>query len=183
MAKARVTCKCTVCGSEFEHTHMCRNRTEADSYERWAAENITICPSCYAAAKKAEAQAAQDKYLAAIADAHPLPVISGVSDKQVAYATSLRDRFITNVLARYNVDINKFFAAEQAIRMDALNADGISKLQIMADKAGMPLEQYFAAKRKEAVARAAGLADSRDFDRVMVVFLESNASKIIDALR
>ena len=183
MAKARVTCKCTVCGSEFEHTHMCRNRTEADSYERWAAENIAICPSCYAAAKKADAQAAQDKYLAAIADAHPLPVVTGVSDKQIAYATTLRDRFIINVLVRYNINMDKFFAAEQAIRMDALDADGLAKLQAMADDAGMPLEQYFAVKRKEAVARAVGLVDPLDFDRVMVVFWESNASKIIDALR
>lgn len=183
MAKARVTCKCTVCGSEFEHTHMCRNRTEADSYERWAAENITICPSCYAAAKKADAQAARDKYIAAIADAHPLPVITGVSDKQIAYATSLRDRFITNVLVRRKVDMDKFFAAEQIIRMDTLDADGLAQLQAMADEAGKPLEQYFSMERKKAIAQAAGLLDADDVDRTNVVFGESNASKIIDALR
>lgn len=47
MAKIMVTVKCEKCGCEFTHIHRCKNRTEADKYEEWAKENITVCPECY----------------------------------------------------------------------------------------------------------------------------------------
>ena len=60
MAKAKITCKCEICGGTFEHVRTCANSSAAASYEEWAAEHVTICPSCYAAAKKAEAKAKLD---------------------------------------------------------------------------------------------------------------------------
>ena len=47
MAKARATCTCKTCGATFERTADKRNRAECDSWEQWAVENITECPSCY----------------------------------------------------------------------------------------------------------------------------------------
>lgn len=52
MAKAKITCKCEICGGTFEHVRTCANSSAAASYEEWAAEHVTVCPSCYAAAKK-----------------------------------------------------------------------------------------------------------------------------------
>ena len=65
MAKAKITCKCEICGGTFEHVRTCANSSAAASYEEWAAEHVTVCPSCYAAAKKAEAKAKLDAYIAA----------------------------------------------------------------------------------------------------------------------
>ena len=64
MAKAKITCKCEICGGTFEHVRTCANSSAAASYEEWAAEHVTVCPSCYAAAKKAEAKAKLDAYRA-----------------------------------------------------------------------------------------------------------------------
>ena len=47
MANATVMCKCEKCGKEFMKEKICRNRTEADSFEEWAKENCTECPECY----------------------------------------------------------------------------------------------------------------------------------------
>jgi len=47
MAQARIDIICETCGKEFTHTKICFNRKEADSYEEWAKENITVCPDCY----------------------------------------------------------------------------------------------------------------------------------------
>lgn len=47
MAKATAHCKCKVCGAEFEKTAIKTNRAEADVWEKWAEETITLCPSCW----------------------------------------------------------------------------------------------------------------------------------------
>ena len=47
MAQAKINVICETCGKEFTHTKVCYNRKEADSYEEWAKENITVCPDCY----------------------------------------------------------------------------------------------------------------------------------------
>lgn len=47
MAKARAICTCKTCGGTFEKTADKRNRSECDSWEHWAVENFTECPSCY----------------------------------------------------------------------------------------------------------------------------------------
>lgn len=47
MAKAHAICTCITCGSTFEKTADKRNRAECDSWEAWAVENFTECPTCY----------------------------------------------------------------------------------------------------------------------------------------
>lgn len=47
MAKAIATCTCKTCGATFDKTTERRNRSECDSWEHWAVENFTECPSCY----------------------------------------------------------------------------------------------------------------------------------------
>jgi hypothetical protein len=54
MARVKITLKCEHCGKEFEHIHMCRNSTEAGSYEVWAREN------CDEAARDLMRKAADD---------------------------------------------------------------------------------------------------------------------------
>lgn len=48
MAKAEAHCICENCGAEFiKYKRNCFNRREADEWEKWAEENITLCPECY----------------------------------------------------------------------------------------------------------------------------------------
>lgn len=48
MAKAVAICKCAVCGKTFEKEAYKQNRRQANDWEKWAEENITVCPQCYA---------------------------------------------------------------------------------------------------------------------------------------
>lgn len=54
MAKAKAHCTCEVCGKQFERTHTCGNRRDADSWTQWAESNFTLCSSCYAKKKEQE---------------------------------------------------------------------------------------------------------------------------------
>lgn len=47
MAKATAHCKCRECGDDFIRTSTCRNRTEANQWEDWAAKNFDLCSKCY----------------------------------------------------------------------------------------------------------------------------------------
>lgn len=62
MAVALVNCKCEVCGKEFTHKHNCTNRSEAERYEEWAVDNITVCPECYRKEQRELAIAEEEKY-------------------------------------------------------------------------------------------------------------------------
>lgn len=91
MAKSRIELTCAECGCTFEHIHFSRNRTEANEYESWAENNITACPECYKKIKDAnEASRAAE----IIAELKIPAVITGVSDKQIAYAHKKRNRYV-----------------------------------------------------------------------------------------
>lgn len=47
MAYGKAECICTVCGETFYKEKKLRNRTEANSWERWASEHYDLCPNCY----------------------------------------------------------------------------------------------------------------------------------------
>lgn len=94
MAQANVYITCTECGKEFRHTKICYNRAAADSYEEWARENITTCPECYKAAKKAEEQATEEKAL----DGVELVELQG-TEKQVAWANDIRRKICAECAA------------------------------------------------------------------------------------
>lgn len=98
MAKAKATCTCKTCGATFTRETIKRNRSEADSWEAWAAENIDTCPSCYRAEKK------QKEAERVAARSQQLPQLQG-SEKQVAWANTIRDKIISeNQVAKGIVD-------------------------------------------------------------------------------
>lgn len=92
MAIARFTLTCPTCGQEFEVRKQCTNRKAADSYEDWAKAYPYDCPECYKKAKKADAEAKAAKVTAHIA----MPEITGVSEKQIQFATDLRTKYLTS---------------------------------------------------------------------------------------
>lgn len=55
MAKAVATCKCSVCGKEFDVVSYKRNRAEADRFVEWAEGYITECRECERAEEHARA--------------------------------------------------------------------------------------------------------------------------------
>lgn len=87
---------CASCGKEFESRKKCYNRKEADEYEAWAAQNITLCGACFA--KERTAQAAAEATAILEEYGVTLPQITGASDKQIAYAESKRASAIGNDL-------------------------------------------------------------------------------------
>lgn len=83
MAKSKLTLTCQTCGQEFERITFHRNRTTANEYEDWAQKNITECPACY------------NRHLYAEQDAiYHFPPITGVSNKQIQYAETVRTRYV-----------------------------------------------------------------------------------------
>ena len=83
MARSKLTLTCQTCGQEFERITFHRNRTTANEYEDWAQKNITECPACY------------NRHLYAEQDAiYHFPPITGVSNKQIQYAETVRTRYV-----------------------------------------------------------------------------------------
>lgn len=82
MARAKAQCTCERCGQEFVKIAYKRNRAEAASFEKWAEENITLCPDCW----KAEQDSKAVEGLA-------LPALTGIP-KQIAWAESIRVKMI-----------------------------------------------------------------------------------------
>lgn len=88
MAKAIAECKCSKCGATFTKTAIKYNREQADSWKAWAEENCKTCPDCW---KQEQDEAGKE-----LAAEYNLPQITGVSEKQIAYAESLRARYLTD---------------------------------------------------------------------------------------
>lgn len=184
MALVKIACTCARCGKPFTHLHTCRNSADAASYEAWARDNITICPECLAREKSDRQAEAYQQYVASFGPEAQLPEISGVSPKQIAYAASLRQRFIAEELLRYQVDVNRFLRISRALRLENCGEDGRKALQAAAEKAGQPLEAWFESYyRPERLRRDCRLARAEDAAKIELIFTEANASKIIDALR
>ena len=87
----KITITCSECGNEFKHRKDCYNRREADRYEAWAAKNITICPDCLRKIRAAEAAVKAERI---IAELNIPREITGVSEKQIAYAIARRNEYI-----------------------------------------------------------------------------------------
>lgn len=88
MAKARAICTCKTCGKEFEIERICRNRADANSWEKWAEETIDECDMC---AKKRT-----DEEISEYESQHNLPALTG-SVKQVAWAKKIRYDFASRI--------------------------------------------------------------------------------------
>lgn len=107
MAIAKITLTCSKCGCTFVHRKECLNRRDADNHELWAAENITVCPEC---ARNARANEQATALEAALAECSiTLHEITGVSDKQVAYAKSVRESYLAKHLKQIK-DYSKVLA-------------------------------------------------------------------------
>lgn len=91
MAKATAYCTCSTCKKTFVITAYKRNRTEADSFEQWAVENITECRDCERARINEAARKASEE--AGLAE------LTG-SEKQIAWATTIREN-VTKDLREY----------------------------------------------------------------------------------
>lgn len=153
MAMASVNITCTHCGKTFEHRKSCYNRREADQHEAWARENVTLCPECRAAQKKA----------ALLEKLPTLPAIEGVSEKQVAYADSLRTKYIDDHMVevkQYQQITRTLTPEEQAALEAACKAQGIDP----ADAVRVTVEQM-------------------QLQKTEIAMTETSARKIIDALK
>ena len=99
MAKATVKIICKECGKEFEVTANKYNRREADAWEAWAVEHVTICPECKKAAAQAKAQRRVAEIIGKLTatSGMELVVLTG-SEKQIAWAEDLRSASIVDFI-------------------------------------------------------------------------------------
>ena len=95
MAIAKAECTCLTCGKKFEVRTYKYNGREADSFEKWAVENITECDDC-AKARRDAAHAAENEAAAQSAKENAYPDLSG-TERQVAWANTIREKVITTL--------------------------------------------------------------------------------------
>lgn len=183
MSRVKMVLKCEHCGKEFEHIHTCQNSSEAGAYKAWARENITTCPDCYAAQKRAHQLDAVSTYASSFSEQHPLPKITGVSEKQIAYASSLRGKFIRDNLMKIQLDVSRFFEIADKIKPENCDEAARDLMHKAAADAGKPFEIWFAAYRADRLRRYFSLMYSADAAKIETIFSENAASRIIDALR
>lgn len=139
MAIASITVTCSTCGNSFTHRKECRNRREADSYESWASNHISECPSCARDRCKAEASRKLADKLSELG--RILPMIEGVSDKQIAYAENVREKYLA---ARLD-DVTCYHKGMQQLQ----NPDAMAATLSAYEEAGISLEEGIAHDLKE----------------------------------
>lgn len=160
MAMATAKCTCKKCGEEFEIYKKCYNRRDADEFEEYAAAHYTECRKCY----RARVAAQNADKAETVIEKYNMPTITGVSEKQINYANTLRNRFLANI------SDSKIEKAIYLISDDRCK----QKMQELADK-------RFNGDLKKA--RFAMFFDYGLDDNIAVLLTESNAGKIIDALK
>ena len=104
MAKATASCTCATCGGQFEATKICRNRTDADSWQSWAEQHYNECWECRRARQERKRQE-QNAAAAEEAKERGLPDLTG-SEKQIAWANTIRKTALENVDARLGKKID-----------------------------------------------------------------------------
>ena len=94
MAVATAKCTCRGCGKNFETTKKLYNRAQADEWREWAEDHFDLCPDCYREMKRAEEIALVNEIIAK----YNLPQIDPTTgtEKQIAYAASLRAKWLIN---------------------------------------------------------------------------------------
>ena len=153
MARAIAICTCSVCGAKFERVEFKNNRAQADAWKEWAEEHFTICPECY---QKQQ----MDKAEALVAELG-LPQIAGKSEKQIAYAASLRAKYLLKNGAAEIGRVRKLMAVMTP-----------EKVHEVAEKNGVDDETVI---RRN--------LEHRALSQAYVAAYETDAGKIIDALR
>lgn len=122
MAKARVELICDECGRTYTREKFCHNRREADEWERWMEGRGGLCPECYTA-KKLLDRADKD---AAFEAGHNYPALIG-SEKQVAWATTIRRKAITAIEEWDNGELAKIPEDRQDDPVMHVKAAGIAE--------------------------------------------------------
>ena len=116
MAIATVECKCRTCGKMFTVHRKCKNSAEVSYFEDYAKDRCDECKDCYFARKKAEALEKAQR----IIEENHLPDITGKSEKQIAYANDLRNRYLSEI---EDFQIKKVKKAIRIFGTDAWNAE------------------------------------------------------------
>lgn len=163
MAIAKAKCTCSKCGAGFEMTKNLYNRKEADSWAKAAPEYYTECPDCYANRKRTEYASsipAKEEKLSVL----NLPQISGVSDKQIAYANNLRREYAANY----------FYSMQRAAKIRDISDDKIIEIY---RNSGIPFPEDSFEQIRRASAKARGLLVEYDLLTV------SDARRIIELLK
>ena len=151
MVTTEIECVCSNCRKVFICKKECRNGLEAEKFRAYALKHRNICPSCYSAEQQRQAQNR--------AVALDLPIIIGKTDKQVAFAFSLRDRYISS--------------HEESIHYAMKQMEKINPTQIPA------------AARKHGVSEEKCVAEAFRRINLYIEFLcltEASARTLIDAL-
>lgn len=117
-------------------------------------EESALCPECYK-----QQQEERGKELAA---EYNLPEITGVSDKQIAFAETLRTRYLLN----YEAELNKLTSL-----LHELHTEHQAEFEAMLAKLGQPEAEYLAQRT-----RKMGLG------KAYTVLTTGEARQIIDAL-
>lgn len=158
--KKTITITCVKCGKAFEATITARNSAELERKAAWAAGSL-YCDEC--------SQRSRDELCDRAEAEHGLPELAG-SEKQIAFARDLRADYITRPEN----------AERRAAYLKAV-ADASSPAMLdMAKKTGKLLgstDAETAANILAAFCRRAGL------ERMHTAFAETNAGRVIDALR
>jgi hypothetical protein len=87
MVTVQVLCICKVCGEEYTFTKDCPNGLEAEKTRRWAEKNSCTCKKCYITAKQQQFEE--------LTQSLSLPQIQGRSEKQIGFADTLRNQYIS----------------------------------------------------------------------------------------
>ena len=101
MSIAIIKCVCKTCEKSFEVKKECFCKAAAESYESYAEDYFSECKYCYAARVNKENA---EKASVLIAK-YNLPEIKGVTAKQIAYANSLRNRWLADESAEIRIKI------------------------------------------------------------------------------
>ena len=161
MAIASVTVTCAECGKAFEHRKTCRNRSEADNYESWATNHIDTCPECY---KKRIAAEKAERLSAVLEECgYQLPTLTGVSDRQTAYADTVRTRYLAESLDK----IRRYHEGMQAFE----DADYKAKFDAQCAKLGLNPEEGLSQSLQNAM-----------LDKVHLLLTSSSAREVLDSI-
>ena len=117
-------------------------------------EEEALCPECY---KKQQEERGKE-----LAAEYNLPEITGVSDKQIAFAESLRGRYLTN----YEAELEKLTEI-----MHELRTEHRAELDAMLTKLGQTEDEFFAQR-----------SHKRGLGKAYTVLTTGDARQIIDAL-
>ena len=166
MAKATASCTCATCGKTFEIVRYEYNRKSANEFERWAEANCDECPECYRTRIRAEEA---EKAAKIAEELGGVPEIVGKSEKQIDFATSLRN----HILSKSTAQDREF--AKKLIDIKS------SKPEQWREAVKKRAEKFRC--REEAAEELLLASYGKSAERIAIAILEPNAGKLIDALK